>query len=102
MELRQKTAIITGRNAGIDRVIALWFAQEGARVSICGRRRDLGERVENEIRESGAGVGFVTDVGIEQEVKSMVARTVENFGTIDILVNNAAAEGRTQLFRFLL
>jgi NAD(P)-dependent dehydrogenase (short-subunit alcohol dehydrogenase family) len=39
MKLRQKTAIITGGNAGIGRVIALWFAQEGARVSICGRRR---------------------------------------------------------------
>ena len=96
MKLKQKVAVITGGNAGIGRVIALRFAQEGARVSICGRRRDLVDKVENEIREGGGEViGFVTDVGKEEEVKSMVAQTVERFGTIDILVNNAAAEGPT-------
>jgi NAD(P)-dependent dehydrogenase (short-subunit alcohol dehydrogenase family) len=96
VKLRQKVAVITGGNAGIGRTIALWFAQEGARISICGRRRDLVDKVENEIRESGTeAIGFVTNVGIEKEVESMVARTVERFGTIDILVNNAAAEGPT-------
>ena len=96
MKLKQKVAVITGGNAGIGRVIALRFAQEGARVSICGRRRDLVDKVENEIREGGGEViGSVTDVGKEEEVKSMVAQTVERFGTIDILVNNAAAEGPT-------
>jgi NAD(P)-dependent dehydrogenase (short-subunit alcohol dehydrogenase family) len=96
MKLKQKVAIITGGNGGIGRVIALSFAGEGARISICGRRREALERVEHEIRETGAEVmSVVADVGIEKDVETMVARTAERFGTVDILVNNAAAEGPT-------
>jgi NAD(P)-dependent dehydrogenase (short-subunit alcohol dehydrogenase family) len=96
MRLKEKVAIITGGNGGIGRVIALSFAKEGARIVICGRRRTLVEKVEKEIAESGAEViGIVADVGVEKDVESMVARVVARFGTIDILVNNAAAEGPT-------
>lgn len=96
MKLKQQVAIITGGNGGIGRVIALSFAREGARISICGRRREALERVEQEIRETGAEVmSVVADVGVEKDVEAMVARTAERFGTVDILVNNAAAEGPT-------
>jgi NAD(P)-dependent dehydrogenase (short-subunit alcohol dehydrogenase family) len=96
MKLEQKVAIITGGNGGIGRVIARMFAAEGARIAICGRRREALDETEAELRECGADVlGVVANVGIEEDVKSMVSRTVERFGTVDILVNNAAAEGPT-------
>lgn len=96
MKLKEKVAIITGGNDGIGRVIALTFVEEGARVSICGRRKEKLGQVEEEIRGRGGEVlALLTDVSKEEEVESMVAKTVEHFGTIDILVNNAAAEGPT-------
>jgi NAD(P)-dependent dehydrogenase (short-subunit alcohol dehydrogenase family) len=96
MKLEGKVAIITGGNAGIGRVIALSFAREGARIAVCGRRKELVEKAAKEIGETGAeAFGVVADVGVESDVDSMVAKTVERFGTVDILVNNAAAEGPT-------
>lgn len=96
MKLKDKVAIITGGNGGIGLVMALSFAREGARIAICGRRRELVEKAEKEIGKSGAEViGIVADVGVEEDVRSMVAKTVERFGTIDVLVNNASAEGPT-------
>jgi len=96
MKLKQKVAIVTGGNSGIGRVIALTFAREGARVAICGRRKELVEKTSDEITRSGAeAIGIVADVGVEKDVESMVAMTVTRFGTVDILINNAAAEGPT-------
>ena len=96
MKLKDKVAIITGGNGGIGLVMALSFAREGARIAVCGRRRELVEKAEKEIGKSGAEViGIVADVGVEKDVQSMVAKTVERFGTIDVLVNNASAEGPT-------
>ena len=96
MKLKGKVAVITGGNGGIGRVMALRFAAEGALISICGRRKEALDKVENEIRDMGAEViGTVADVAIEKDVESLMERTVGRFGTIDILVNNAAAEGPT-------
>jgi NAD(P)-dependent dehydrogenase (short-subunit alcohol dehydrogenase family) len=96
MKLKQKVAIITGGNDGIGRTIALKFVEEGARVSICARRKEKLEQVEREIKDRGGEViSLMTDISREDEVKSLVARTVERFGTVDILVNNASAEGPT-------
>ncbi len=96
MKLKDKVAVVTGGNGGIGRVIALAFAREGARLVLCARGEEKLNGVEREIKDRGGEVlGIVTNVGIEREVESMVARTVERFGTIDILVNNAAAEGPT-------
>jgi NAD(P)-dependent dehydrogenase (short-subunit alcohol dehydrogenase family) len=96
MRLEGKVAIITGGNGGIGRVIALSFAREGARIAICGRRKELVKKVEREISDLGAeAIGVVADVGVEKDVESMVTKIVKRFGTIDILVNNASAEGPT-------
>jgi NAD(P)-dependent dehydrogenase (short-subunit alcohol dehydrogenase family) len=96
MKLKGKVALITGGNGGIGRVMALAFAREGARLSICGRRKERVDQVERELREAGGeAIGFSVDVGVERDVESMVAKTVERFGTIDILVNNVGAEGPT-------
>lgn len=96
MKLKGKVALITGGNGGIGRVMARVFAREGARLSICGRSRERVVQAEKEIRDAGGEVtGFIADVGVEKDVEAMVAKTVERFGAIDILVNNAAAEGPT-------
>ena len=96
MKLKDKVAVVTGGNGGIGRVIALSFAEEGARIVICARGEEKLRQVEKEIRDTGAEVlGIVADVGVERDVESMIARAVDRFGTIDILINNAAAEGPT-------
>ncbi len=88
--LRGKVALITGGNAGIGEAIATLFAQEGAAVTITGRRKDRLERVIGEIGQRGgralAVAGSVTD---ETHAREAVAQTVRTFGRLDILVNNA-------------
>ncbi len=88
--LRGKVALITGGNSGIGEAIATLFAQEGAAVTITGRRKDRLERVIGEIGQRGgralAMAGSVTD---ETHAREAVAQTVRTFGRLDILVNNA-------------
>ena len=96
MKLKNKVAIITGGGQGIGRVIALRFVAEGARVCLASRNNDKLEETAREIEAMGGEVCVVpADISREAEVESMVARTVENFDALDILVNNAAAEGPT-------
>ena len=81
MKLKEKVAVITGGNDGIGRVMALSFAKEGAHLSICARRKEKLDQVEKEIRDIGREViSVVADIGVEKEVESMVAKTVERFG----------------------
>ncbi len=96
MKLEQKVAIITGGNSGIGRVMAHAFAREGARIAICGRRKEMVEKAEQELSAGGTeALGVVADVGVEKDVQSMIEKVVARFGTIDILVNNASDEGPT-------
>jgi NAD(P)-dependent dehydrogenase (short-subunit alcohol dehydrogenase family) len=88
--LNDKTVIVTGGNANIGRGIALAFAQEGANVVIAARDADAGARVVAKALEDGAAdaVFVKTDVLETEQVKSLVAATLERFGAIDVLVNN--------------
>ncbi|MCS6897304.1 MAG: SDR family oxidoreductase [Nitrospira sp.] len=90
LRLRGKVAIITGGNAGIGEAIAKRFVAEGASVTITGRRKTELDRVAKAIREGAENVlavaGSVTD---EAHVQEVVRATVERFGRIDVLVNNA-------------
>jgi NAD(P)-dependent dehydrogenase (short-subunit alcohol dehydrogenase family) len=96
MKLEGRVAIVTGGNAGIGRVIAKNFIEEGARVCICGRNEKNLETVQREIQDRGGEVlAIQTDVSAEKDVEKLVSRTLETFGTIDILVNNAASSGPT-------
>lgn len=96
MKLKDKVAIVTGGNDGIGRVIALTFVDEGARVCICGRRKEKLDQVEEEITKKGGNVlSLVSDISQEEAVGAMVSRVMERFGVIDILVNNASFEGPT-------
>lgn len=80
-----KIAVVTGGTSGIGEGIAKAFVLEGAKVVITGRREEEGRALEKRI-----GVRFVrADVAIEADVRAMVDKTVEWFGRVDCLVNNA-------------
>ncbi len=92
--LAGRTAIVTGAGAGIGRGIARRFAREGARVAVAEIDPETGKRCVEELVALGAEALFVpTDVGRKQEVESMVEQTVQHFGSVDVLVNNAWSGG---------
>lgn len=90
MLLKDKVAIVTGSSRGIGRGIAYRYAQEGARVVVCGRDAEsLGESA-GRIRAIGGAVHeVICDVTIEADVERLFQETLRVFGTVDILVNNA-------------
>lgn len=89
-KLDNKVAIVTGGNAGVGKAIAKLFASEGAKVVISARRKEVLEEVGKEIEEAGGTVLCVpTDISKIDDVKNLVAKTVETFGKVDVLVNNA-------------
>lgn len=88
--LKNKVAIVTGATSGIGMVTAQLFASEGACVVLCGRRREVGEQIADDIARSGGKALFVTcDVTAEDSVHNLVGQTTAAFGGVDILYNNA-------------
>jgi dehydrogenase/reductase SDR family member 4 len=85
--LKDKVAIVTGASRGIGRAIAETFVREGARVVICGRKRETLEQAAHEI--GPAVTPIVCHVGRGDQIKAMVETVMREFGRIDILVNNA-------------
>jgi NAD(P)-dependent dehydrogenase (short-subunit alcohol dehydrogenase family) len=81
---------ITGATSGIGRAAAIAFAREGAKVSFCGRREDLGAQVEQEIRQGGGDATYIkADVTQPREVESFINRIVDKYGQLDVALNNA-------------
>ncbi|MDI3475402.1 MAG: hypothetical protein PWQ79_1412 [Thermococcaceae archaeon] len=97
--LRDKVAIVTGGGQGIGAAIAQLFAENGAKVVIAEIDEEAGEEREAMLRERGLEVTFIkTDVSNEESVKNMVKKTVELYGGVDILVNNAAIMSVKSIF----
>lgn len=91
LSLDGKVAIITGGSRGIGRAIALGFAEAGADVVVASRTLADLEKVAQEIEALGRrALAVETNIAVKSDVDNMVAKTVEKFGTVDILVNNAA------------
>lgn len=84
-KLESKIAIVTGAGQGIGRAIAEKLAAEGATVVVT----DINEDTAKETAEAIGGVGIPTDVTSRESVEAMVAQVTEQFGRIDVLVNNA-------------
>ena len=90
LNLENKVAVITGATSGIGRGMAFMFAQNGASVVVNGNNEERGNAVVSEIKASGGKAIFVrANVGDRQEAQRLAERAVEEFGRIDILINNA-------------
>ena len=87
--------LITGALTGIGRATALAFAEADARLIVSGRHDDEGQKLVDELRKLGAEAEFVrSDVRHEDDVRSLVDKTVERFGRLDVAVNTAGTEGK--------
>jgi len=90
-KLEGKVAIVTGGGTGIGKAISRAYAQEGASLVIASRNRRNLDRSAGHLRELGATVEVIsTDVTDEAQVVTLFDETVQQFGRLDILVNNAA------------
>lgn len=98
MPIPVRTAVVTGGNAGIGRAIALKLAGDGIHVAICGRTAATLEETAEAIRSAGGSVfNEVCDAGDASSVDAFVSRAAGSLGSIDALVNNAGASGKTPL-----
>jgi NAD(P)-dependent dehydrogenase (short-subunit alcohol dehydrogenase family) len=89
--LEGKVALITGASRGIGRAIALRLAQAGAQVVVSSRRLENVQVVADEIGAAGGeALAVQAHVGRPDDVRTLVARTLETFGRVDVAVNNAA------------
>src|SRR5512136_326412 len=98
MELKGKTAIVTGSARGIGEGIALVLAREGANVVVNSRKaKDCEGVVQKIVSSGGKAIAVGADVSKKADVTAMVAETIKQFGAIDILVNNAGIESHPVL-----
>lgn len=85
-----KVVAVTGATSGIGRAAAIAFAAEGGKVAFCGRREALGAAVQQEIRAAGGEALYVrADVRKEEDVKAFIDRVVQQYGRLDVALNNA-------------
>ena len=93
ISLAGQVALVTGGSKGIGKAIARGFAEAGASVMITSRKQDQLDATAEEIRSSGIDgeiVTFAANAGDPESAKACVAATMERFGRLDVLVNNAA------------
>jgi 3-oxoacyl-[acyl-carrier protein] reductase len=97
-KLDGRIAIVTGGGTGIGKSISLEFASEGADVVVASRNQANLEKVVDEIRALGRrSLAVATDVRVKEQVQNMVKKTADEFGRIDILVNNSGITRRVAL-----
>jgi len=93
-KLKDKVALITGGDSGIGRAVAVIFAREGANVAISylNEHKDAEETARLVDQEGRECLKLAGDIGVEENCRKMVEETVNKFGKLDILVNNAAEQ----------
>lgn len=90
-----KVVVVTGASSGIGRATALEFARLGAKVVMAARSEEkLKVAADDIVRLGGEAYWVITDVSNESECKALIDKTVERYGTIDILINNAGISMR--------
>src|SRR5262249_62199591 len=100
MRLKDQVAIVTGAGGNIGENICKLFVREGAKVAVVDLDPGRGSRVANEINAAhpGKALAIVCDVSSADSVKKMVQRVTQEFGGVDILVNNAAWTDHKTIF----
>src|ERR1700688_924774 len=91
LDLKSRTAVVTGASIGIGRAVAMALAREGARVVAVARRKDLLETLVREVQAQGSGIVIpvLQDIAQEDAAQKLAARATAELGRVDILVNNA-------------
>lgn len=90
MRLQDKVVLVSGAASGIGEACARTYAREGAKVVLADINEEAGERVAAEIRQANGATAFVkTDITKPEDIERMIAFTVETYGRIDVLHNNA-------------
>jgi NAD(P)-dependent dehydrogenase (short-subunit alcohol dehydrogenase family) len=99
MKLKDKVSIITGATKGIGLACAQEFAREGSKVVLSGRSQDLGEKAAEDIRANGGDAIFIRcDVSQNNQIQNLVQKTVQHYGRIDVVVNNAGVNHSANFF----
>ena len=103
LELEDKVAIVTGGNQGIGRATALRLAEAGAKVVVASRNQVRNRQVAAEIEQrfQRQAVPLAVDVAERQAVEALVEKVIEEFGQVDVLVNNAGICRLSQPFEEL-
>ena len=93
-KLKDKVAIITGGDSGIGKAVAIYYAKEGANVVIVYlNENEDAQKAKAEVEQEGQKCILISgDIGSEEFCKNIVKQTIDTFGKIDILVNNAAEQ----------
>ena len=90
-----KTAIITGGAGGLGRSMVMQYAEAGANVVVASRNVEACEEMAEKVRGEGSkALALSVDITSEEQVEEMVARTVTEFGALDIIINNAGRWGK--------
>ncbi|KAL0821676.1 hypothetical protein ABMA28_005116 [Loxostege sticticalis] len=98
MSFNNKVVLVTGASSGIGAAIALKFAEEGANVAIVGRNEDKLKKVSENIAKVGnKPLVIVADMTKDNDVQKIVNDTLNQFGKIDVLVNNAGVGGNIDI-----
>src|SRR5690625_4091870 len=101
-DLKGKVAIITGGDSGIGLATVEAFLDNGSKVSLSAYNEVLGQQQADLLSEKGEVIFVKADVSKEDEVKALVDKTVEAFGTVDVIFNNAGigAQGETHALSY--
>jgi len=92
MRLENRAALVTGGTSGIGEATCLLFGREGASVAVVGRNTERGKSVEKRISDAGGDAIFIqADVRKSDDCRTAVDRTLETFGRLDVLFNNAGS-----------
>lgn len=98
LHLKDKIVIVTGGTSGIGEAIVHAFAREEAQVVFVGRSQDKAERIKNELKSSNHDAHFIqADLTEEKACINVIDETIQKFGSIDVLVNNAGINDKVGL-----
>src|SRR5688572_19205642 len=98
MDIKGKVVIVTGASSGIGEATAREFGREGAKVVLAARRVDRLEALAQEIHGMGTGAETLVvqaDLSKLEDIQSLIHQTLDKFGRIDVLVNNAGLDRKS-------